>query len=47
MPESIIYAILDESNTIIAVSDGDWTATLAVEAAENPPPVIDDEGEAA
>ena len=49
MVESIIEAIIDEFETNLAVRDGDWTAALAVQAAENPPPPSssNDDGEEA
>jgi len=47
MIETIVDAIADDINTDAAAADGDWTASIAVQAAENPPPVIDDEDEAA
>jgi len=47
MPDDIIHAIIDEIETTAAVTDGDWTAGLAVQAAENPPPPVIDDDEAA
>ena len=48
MPENIIEAIIDDIESNLAVRDGDWTAAIAVQAAENPPPPrADDDGEEA
>lgn len=43
MVETIIEALLDDIETNLAVRDGDWTAAIAVQAVESPPPQQSDD----